>query len=233
MPIAAATRCARAAEAEHVAVALVLDDASTVGAHVRATQAPVALQHVEPGRVAERDRELGRHSMSLNTTVSVPGSSLDAEHLRARSSTTASATTSIDECAVPRATANSVCGRGARRGPRLADLDARVADHDDGARAAAVGSSNGDAVEGRAVGAPEIGDDHGVVGPGLERDVAARDAGVDHDDAVRLPPELEPPVEHERERLTVRRADGGDGMVHAAPAWQAGTLPDSTQMLIL
>ena len=59
---------------------------------------------------------------------------------------------------------------------------------------------DGNTVDCRAVGAAEIGHHHGVVGPGLERDVAPRDARIDHDDAVGLPAQLEAVVEEERER---------------------------------
>ena len=51
-------RAARAAEAQHVAVALVLDDAATVRLHVRGHELVVMLEHFEPRRVAERDGEL-------------------------------------------------------------------------------------------------------------------------------------------------------------------------------
>ena len=88
---------------------------------------------------------------------------------------------------------------------------------------AGAGSSERETVEDRSVRTPEVADDHAPVRPGFERDVATGHPAVDDDDTVALAPELHPPVDDERERLTVRRAHGGDG--HGAcrsPAWQAG-----------
>ena len=228
------TRRVRAPEAQHVAVALVLDDAPTVGVRrARATGARgAAARRTTPRRrastassverfdVAEDDRQRARFvARTQHVRVQVldhrVGDDLD-RGVRGAGSAGELGVRDLQ-----------------RREPRCADLDASVPDHDDGALARRRRFFQRETVEDRSVRTPEVADDHAPVRPGFERDVATGNPAVDDDDTVALAPELDPPVDDERERLTVRRAHGGDGMVHAAPAWQAGTLPDSTQMLIL
>ena len=172
--MAARERAARAPEAEHVAVALVLDDPPAVRAHMRLHETPMALQHVEPDCVAQHDRQLGRgldvtedNREGSRFVVHSEHVGLQAVHGRLghdfdRRMSRAGGTHQFGVPAV------------AQRTTDFADLDPRVTDTNNRTQERRCGPRQVHAVHGRTVGTVEVGDDYGVVRSRLERHMTAR-----------------------------------------------------------
>ena len=188
----------------------------------------VASQEVEPRGVAERDGERRRrfdvaeHHCERARFVGGRAEYLHAEVL--------------DDRVRDRVDARPPGLRRIDRGPRVGrgaarcaaahpDLDSRIADLHHRARACCRRPLHGQTVDGGAVRAPEVGHDHRVAGPRLQRDITARGAIVDHDYSVRLSAEFDAGVEHHREGLAVRGPDRDERRAHGDQRvrWRATT----------